>query len=95
MQIKTQDKIVQNVLRKMDERSLIGQKKYGATMMQEIEGQKKDLGRFIVDVQEELMDAILYLESAKHCLQEEIEEVAYKRFTEDVTNIDVNEEKIL
>ena len=27
----------------MDERSLIGQKKYGATMMQEIEGQKKDL----------------------------------------------------
>ena len=31
MQIKTQDKIVQNVLRKMDERSLIGQKKYGAT----------------------------------------------------------------
>ena len=43
MQIKTQDKIVQNVLRKMDERSLIGQKKYGATMMQEIEGQKKIL----------------------------------------------------
>ena len=53
----------------MDERSLIGQKKYGATMMQEIEGQKKDLGRFIVDVQEELMDAILYLESARHCLR--------------------------
>ena len=93
MQIKTQDKIVQNVLRKMDERSLIGQKKYGATMMQEIEGQKKDLGRFIVDVQEELMDAILYLESARHCLREEIEEVAYKRFTTDVTNIEVNEEK--
>ena len=65
MQIKTQDKIVQNVLRKMDERSLIGQKKYGATMMQEIEGQKKDLGRFIVDVQEELMDATLYVESLK------------------------------
>jgi hypothetical protein len=95
MQIKTTDKIVQNVLRKMDQRSLIGQKKYGATMMQEIEGQKKDLGRFIVDVQEELMDAILYLESAKHCLQEEIEEIAYKMFTADVTNIEVNEEKIL
>ena len=43
MQIKTQDKIVQNVLRKMDERSLIGQEKYGATMMEEIKGQKKDL----------------------------------------------------
>lgn len=88
MQIKTKDKIVQDVLRKMDERSLIGQKKYGATMMEEIEGQKKDLSRFIVDVQEELMDAILYLESARHCLQDEIEEVM-------INQIQVNEEEIL
>ena len=95
MQIKTKDKIVQNVLRKMDERSLIGQEKYGATMMEEIKGQKKDLNRFIIDVQEELMDALLYIEAAKRCLQDEIEEVAYKRFTTDVTNIKVNEEKIL
>ena len=36
MKIKTEDKIVQQVLRKMDERSLIGQKKYGATMMQDV-----------------------------------------------------------
>ncbi len=72
----------------MDERSLIGQKKYGATMMQEIEGQKKDLSRFIVDVQEELMDAILYLESARHCLQNEIEEAM-------INQIQVNEEEIL
>ena len=41
------------------------------------------------------MDAILYLESARYCLQEEIEEVAYKKFTTDVTNIDVDEEKTL
>ena len=27
----------------MDQRSLVGQQKYGATMMEEIEGQKKDL----------------------------------------------------
>ena len=47
-------------------------------MMQEIEGQKKDLNRFIVDVQEELMDAILYLESARHCLRDEIEEALYE-----------------
>ena len=88
MRIKTEDKIVQAVLRKMDQRSLIGQKKYGATMMQEIEGQKKDLSRFIVDVQEELMDAILYLESARHCLQDEIEEAM-------INQIQVNEEQIL
>ena len=74
MRIKTEDKIVQKVLRKMDERSLIGQKKYGATMMDEIEGQKKDLNRFLVDVQEELMDALLYIEAAKRCLTDEIEE---------------------
>ena len=38
MKIKTKDKIVQQVLAKMDQRSIIGQKKYGATMMQEIVG---------------------------------------------------------
>ena len=92
MRIKTEDKIVQQVLRKMDERSLIGQKKYGGTMMEEIEGQEKDLDRFLVDVQEELMDALLYIEAARRCLTDEIEEVAYKRFTTDVTNIKVNEE---
>ena len=79
MQIKTNDKIVQAVLRKMDERSLVGQKKYGATMMQEIEGQVKDLDRFLVDVQEELMDALLYIEAARRCLTDEIEEAMLKR----------------
>ena len=79
MKIKTEDKIVQQVLRKMDERSLIGQKKYGATMMQEIEGQEKDLDRFLVDVQEELMDALLYIEAARRCLTDEVEEVMLNR----------------
>ena len=79
MRIKTEDKIVQQVLKKMDERSLIGQKKYGATMMQEIEGQEKDLDRFLVDVQEELMDALLYIEAARRCLTDEVEEVMLKR----------------
>jgi len=79
MKIKTKDKIVQAVLAKMDQRSLIGQKKYGATMMQEIEGQEKDLNRFLIDVQKELMDALLYIEAAKRCLQDEIEESMLKR----------------
>ena len=79
MKIKTKDAIVQSVLRKMDERSLIGQKKYGATMMQEIEGQEKDLNRFLIDVQEELMDALLYIEAAKRCLQAQVEECMINR----------------
>ena len=98
MQIKTKDKIVQQVLRKMDERSLIGQKKYGATMMQEIEGQEKDLNRFLVDVQEELMDALLYIEAAKRCLSDEIEEAMINRsktFNDNISNIDVYDEEVL
>tara|TARA_A200000159_G_scaffold2007_1_gene2264 strand:- start:112 stop:408 length:297 start_codon:yes stop_codon:yes gene_type:complete len=79
MKIDTKDEVVLAVLKKMDQRSLVGQKKYGATMMQEIQGQEKDLNRFLVDVQEELMDALLYIEAAKRCLNDEIEEAMLKR----------------
>ena len=79
MKIDTKDEIVLAVLKKMDQRSMIGQKKYGATMMQEIEGQEKDLNRFLIDVQEELMDALLYIEAAKRCLTDEIEEAMINR----------------
>ncbi len=79
MKIDTKDEIVLAVLKKMDQRSIIGQEKYGATMMQEIEGQEKDLNRFLVDVQEELMDALLYIEAAKRCLSDEIEQAMINR----------------
>ena len=79
MNIETKDEIVLSVLKKMDQRSMIGQKKYGATMMQEIVGEKKDLNRFLIDVQEELMDALLYIEAAKQCLRDEIEECMLRR----------------
>jgi|TARA_R110002020_G_scaffold321523_2_gene537359 hypothetical protein len=79
MKIDTKDEIVLAVLKKMDQRSIVGQKKYGATMMQEIEGQEKDLNRFLIDVQEELMDALLYIEAAKRCLSDEIEQVMINR----------------
>ena len=63
-------------------------------MMQEIEGQEKDLNRFLVDVQEELMDALLYIEAAKRCLQDEIEESMLKKINNNYSfessyNIDV------
>ena len=79
MKINTKDEIVLSVLKKMDQRSIIGQQKYGATMMQEIVGEEKDLNRFLVDVQEELMDALLYIEAAKRCLSDEIEEAMINR----------------
>ncbi len=87
MKIKTKDQIVQAVLKKMDERSLVGQKKYGATMMEEIIGQKKDLNRFLNDVQEEIMDALLYIEAAKRCLQDEIEEGILKQIHVDYEKV--------
>ena len=79
MKIKTKDEIVLAVLHKMDNRSLVGQEKYGATMMQEIVGEEKDLNRFLIDVQEELMDALLYIEAAKRCLSDEIEQAMINR----------------
>ena len=107
MIIKTKDKIVQRVLAKMDQRSLVGQKKYGATMMEEIEGQEKDLDRFLVDVQEELMDALLYIEAARRCLTDEVEEAMLNRMNivaqngndglhyDNLGDLDVEYEKII
>jgi len=95
MQIKTKDRIVQSVLRKMDERSLIGQKKYGQTMQDEIDTDKKDLRAFLVDVQEEIMDALLYIEAAKRCLQDEIEEAMITSSHGYPENIEVYDEEEL
>ena len=98
MKIKTSDKIVQAVLKKMDERSLVGQAKYGQTMQDEIDTGKKDLNMFLTDVQEEIMDALLYIEAAKRCLTDEIAEAMINRnkvFNDNISNIDVYDEKEL
>ena len=95
MQINTKDKIVQAVLRKMDNRSIIGQKKYGQTMQNEIETGKKDLQMFLTDVQEEIMDALLYIEAAKRCLQDEVEDCMLKQYEQQLDNIEVKDEEEL
>lgn len=76
MDIETKDEIVRKVLKKMDKRSLVGQRKYGSTMNDEIERREKGIYHFMEDVQEELMDALLYLEAAKYCLRDEIQYMA-------------------
>ena len=103
MKIQTKDKIVQEVINKIDQRSLVGQAKYGATMMEEIQGEIKDLDRFLVDVQEEIMDALLYIQAARHCLRDEIEEAMLNRMNVIGQNgndglhydVEVNDEEIL
>ena len=96
--VKTEDKIVQKVIEKIDQRSLVGQAKYGAMMMEEVEGKDKDLNDFLIDVQEEIMDALLYIQAARACLRDEVEECMCnreKRFNDNISNIDVNEEEEL
>ena len=96
--IKTDDKIVQQVIEKIDKRSLIGQAKYGAMMMEEVEGKDKDLNDFLIDVQEEIMDALLYIQAARACLRDEIEECMInrqKRFNDNISNIEVYDEEEL
>jgi hypothetical protein len=101
--VKTKDKIVQRLIEKIDQRSLVGQKKYGATMMGEIQNEVKDLDKFLIDVQEEIMDALLYIQAARVCLQDEIEEVMLNRMNVIGQNgndglhydIEVNEEETL
>ena len=56
-------------------------------MQDEIDTGKKDLHAFLTDVQEEIMDALLYIQAAKHCLQQEIEESMLKQI-----NVDDEEE---
>ena len=101
--IKTKDKIVQQVIEKIDQRSLVGQAKYGAMMMEEVEGKDKDLNDFLNDVQEEIMDALLYIQAARACLRDEIEEAMLNRMNVIGQNgndglhydIEVNDEEIL
>ena len=77
--VKTEDRIVQQVIEKIDQRSLVGQAKYGAMMMEEVEGKDKDLNDFLMDVQEEIMDALLYIQAARECLANEREEAILRR----------------
>ena len=108
MRIRTEDKIVQEVIAKIDQRSLTGQAKYGAMMMEEVEGKDKDLDDFLTDVQEEIMDALLYIQAARECIAMEKEEQRDKRmniigqngndglhYSNDAFDINVNEEEEL
>jgi hypothetical protein len=63
------DPVVENVVDKFVSRSDIGYAKYGRTLHDERTGKHKDLAGYLNDIQEELMDAILYIQTAR----EEIE----------------------
>jgi hypothetical protein len=65
------DPVVENVVDKFVKRSDVGYEKYGRTLDDERKGGFKNLAGYLNDVQEELMDAVLYIQAAR----EELEEV--------------------
>jgi hypothetical protein len=59
------DPVVKRVCEKFVDRSDVGFEKYGRTLHTERTEKLKDLAGYLNDVQEELMDAILYIQAAK------------------------------
>ena len=54
------DPVVRNVVDKFVSRSDIGYEKYGSTLDDERRFKMKDLQGYLTDIQEELMDCLLY-----------------------------------
>ena len=92
------DKIIERVINKIKQRSDVGYKKYGVTLQDD----DQTLDKWLTHIQEELMDAVNYIEKVKAVLSDEIEEAMLKRymvsedeFNNDIANININEEEIL
>ena len=88
------DKVIERVINKIKARSDVGYKKYGVTLQDD----EQTLETWLTHIQEELMDAVNYIEKAKSVLQDEIEECMLKqseRFNDNISNIDIYDEEIL
>ena len=59
------DPVVRNVVDKFVDRSDVGYEKYGQTLHEERTSGVKDLAAYLNDIQEELMDAVLYIQAAR------------------------------
>jgi fructose-1,6-bisphosphatase len=68
------DKIIQQVIAKIKNRSDVGFKKYKVTLNDD----NQSLDIWLNHLQEELMDAVNYIEKARSVLREEIEECYIK-----------------
>jgi len=66
------DPVVENVVDKFVKRSDVGYEKYGRTLDDERKGGFKNLAGYLNDIQEELMDAVLYIQAAREELDEKV-----------------------
>lgn len=68
--IKFRDPVVKTVVNEFVRRSDVGFEKYGQTLHSERVSKVKNLADYLLDVQEELMDAILYIQTARDELRD-------------------------
>ena len=54
--VKTKDKLVEQVSERIDQVRLVGKKKYGDMMREEVEAKDKDLNDFLTEEQDEIRD---------------------------------------
>jgi predicted MPP superfamily phosphohydrolase len=74
------DPVVERVVDKFVSRSDEGFKKYGATLNDERRSGVKDLDKYLNDVMEELMDAVLYIQTAREEIAEKKLSYTYPEF---------------
>ena len=77
------DPVVRKVCDKFIDRSNIGYEKYGSTLEDERRLKMKGLQKYLNDIQEELMDAVLYTQAAIDELQDLSEEALIGRFEDE------------
>ena len=77
------DPVVRNVVDKFVKRSDVGYEKYGNTLDDERRLKMKGLQKYLNDIQEELMDAVLYIQAARDELQDLSEESLIDKFKDD------------
>ena len=73
------DPVVERVVDKFVDRSNVGYDKYGTTLNDERTMKMKGLTKYLNDIQEELMDAVLYIQAARDELQDMSEEALIDR----------------
>ena len=82
-EIRFRDPVVERVVDKFVERSDVGFEKYGTTLEDERRLKMKGLQKYLNDIQEELMDAVLYIQAARDELQDLHEESLIEKFNDD------------
>ena len=77
------DPVVRNVVDKFVSRSDVGFAKYNSTLDDERRLKMKNLQGYLNDIQEELMDAVLYIQAAREELRDLSEEALINKFDDD------------